>query len=62
MTERQCLECGSTAIGEARWAGFGGTLQPAKKLDWKGGSKILVWVCTECGHITMKAEKPEIFK
>ena len=62
MTERQCLECGSEAIGKARWAGFGGTLQPSKKLDWKGGSKILVRVCTECGHISMKAEKPHIFK
>jgi|1185.fasta_scaffold982615_1 ribosomal protein L44E len=62
MTEQKCSECGSTALGEARWAGFGGTLQPAKKLDWKGGSKILVTVCTECGHISMKAEKPHIFK
>ena len=31
MTEQQCIECGSTALGDARWAGFGGTLQPAKK-------------------------------
>ena len=62
MTEQKCSECGSTALGEARWAGFGGTLQPAKKLDWKGGSKILVTVCTECGHISTKAEKPHIFK
>ena len=62
MMERQCIECGSIAIGEARWAGFGGTLQPAKKLDWKGGSKMLVRVCTECGYITLKAEKPHIFK
>ena len=62
MTEQKCLECGSEAIGEAKWAGFGGTLQPSKKLDWKGGSKILVRVCTECGHISMKAEKPHIFK
>ena len=28
MTEQKCSECGSTALGEARWAGFGGTLQP----------------------------------
>jgi len=56
------VECGSRALGNAVWAGFGRTLQPAKKMDWKGGSKVDVIVCTECGHISMKAERPHIFK
>lgn len=62
MIEQQCVECGSKALEKAKWAGFGGTLQPAKKLNWKGGSEVLVTVCTKCGHISMKAEKPHIFK
>ncbi|HLR54343.1 MAG TPA: hypothetical protein VK078_06400 [Pseudogracilibacillus sp.] len=66
MTEQQCIACGSQPLKKASVPGFKGTLQPYSEQvgesKWKGVSGILVYVCPECGYMSLHAEKPYLFK
>jgi hypothetical protein len=60
VNDKVCPICGCNEIGKGRQIGQGG-MMAIKSLF--AGSIVIADICTECGHIlSMRVEKPEIFK
>jgi len=56
----KCPNCGSLGTGKGYWSGYAALMPFGKPLSM--GSKVIVRVCRECGHIfDLHAEKPEKF-
>lgn len=61
MPNEKCPKCGSSEFGNGVLAGS--VIMPEDKIFSSMGSKLILEICTECGHIlNTKVDKPYKFK
>lgn len=66
MPKQKCIACGSATLKQANLTGNTATLQPVREQEWepnwKGVSDVSVKVCSNCGYVSLFAEKPRLFR